>query len=884
MHGHVFTGVYKRGTRAGTEPGRASLCPNPSRPAEGKFDIFRRRAILIPRLCISSEPSPRRDSAPAGSGAVLFPAPDQDTGALFLQFPFPAAGDGCDVFQLALAVFGYKPGVGGLTQGQRLDVAPPQFHAAGEFIPIGHQPDLERLFDDFRDQRHKRRAVRLQMLTQGGRRDAHRQAVRPGEGPARAAQHLAYRLQYACTVFLCGTGRCHGLVQGHIRRALVVGVIPRCNDRFPLRFFRPGGDAPGLAHVIGPFLRHVAREGGRVLADMPALGLDPGVADAHSGAESAPAVGWVVRDPEGMADGQDQVVPLGMLQSPARPLDLLIQEIGAGLALVPELLPAPSHVAGAHVGVDDDRAAPAGFASVLPAVGRHDLVEILAELGRTCATVHVFLDGGLEVGQQRVVVGPGDHKCLGVAFPGKISVGLDRQADFTAEMVGGLGEGRVFGSDGDAGHSLFLARPAGQVRREQRAGKHVGQIIHAIESVQRQQALGEIGQALALLHRRVQLRADGVNHGALRGVGQRLHLIRQILAILARRGLGKIRGSDVLHTRCPPLPAVAVAAFYFFVGQLQSEGRRVLIALGLGLDLGRIFHFPPDLGRFCAGEIPLRQPGGRADIKGLTEQVRVRLDHAGRNAAVHLCRAAILTDARGAGLGKYDLGNSIVPIRQEIREIPAALAGGLHQGDVKARGHGHRPLAAQGQGRLQGRAFTLVVFGVGIRLLIGGLGGGHAEAVQVGGPEARAVALEVDRPPEHVPQTYAIRAVVILRTPGGQPEFARRHGAVLSLDYELELAILAVTKPPGRAHLDIREDDTVAVAAPETLRHAVAVEHSAVHLAADLVKLDGVEVIPQKVRRRLVARVLPARHHLPFRFHQLVLALLHERGHLVVPT
>ena len=89
-----------------------------------------------------------------------------------------------------------------------------------------------------------------------------------------------------------------------------------------------------------------------------------------------------------------------------------------------------------------------------------------------------------------------------------------------------------------------------------------------------------------------------------------------------------------------------------------------------------------------------------------------------------------------------------------------------------------------------------------------------------------------------MPQACAVGAVVILRIPGGEPEFARRHGAVLRLDNQFKLPIFGVAKTPGGAHLDILQGDVPSVTAPEAFGHAIAVQNAAVHFAAGLVKLD----------------------------------------------
>ena len=213
-----------------------------------------------------------------------------------------------------------------------------------------------------------------------------------------------------------------------------------------------------------------------------------------------------------------------------------------------------------------------------------------------------------------------------------------------------------------------------------------------------------------------------------------------------RAGFGELRPGCACPAT-PALPCVAVAAGDLVVGQFQAQGRRVLVLLGIGLDLYGVFHPAPDLGRPRAGKVPLRQPDRRAGIERLAQHIRVSLDHAGADAAVDLGRAAVLADARGAGLGKDDLGDGIVPIGQKVLEVPASPAGGFHQGNVEALGQGHGPFAAQGQGRGQSILFALLVFGLRFIGRIDGLGGRHPEAVQVGGPEAGAVALQVHGPP-----------------------------------------------------------------------------------------------------------------------------------------
>ena len=54
------------------------------------------------------------------------------------------------------------------------------------------------------------------------------------------------------------------------------------------------------------------------------------------------------------------------------------------------------------------------------------------------------------------------------------------------------------------------------------------------------------------------------------------------------------------------------------------------------------------------------------------------------------------------------------------------------------------------------------------------------------------------------------------------------------------------------------------------------------HFAAHLVKLDRGQLLAQVIRRRDIAGILAAGHDLVFRFHQLILALLHERRDLVI--
>ena len=348
-----------------------------------------------------------------------------------------------------------------------------------------------------------------------------------------------------------------------------------------------------------------------------------------------------------------------------------------------------------------------------------------------------------------------------------------------------------------------------------------------------------------------------------------------------RAGFGELRPGCACPV-APALPGVAVAAGDLVVGQFQTQGRRVLVLLGIGLDLCGVFHPAPDLGRPRAGKVPLRQPDSRTGIERLAQHIRVSLDHAGADAAVDLGRAAVLADARGAGLGKDDLGDGIIPIGEEVLEVPASPAGGFHQGNVEALGQGHGPFAAQGQGCGQSILFALLVFGLRFIGRIDGLGGRHPEAVQVGGPEAGAVALEVHGPPQLVPKAHAVRVIIVFRAPGHQPEFARRHDKPAALHQQLQLPVFGEAETPGRAHADVPQGDAAAVPSPQAFGHTIAVQQGTVHFAAGRVKVESRQLLAQKVRGCHVRRRIAAGDNLPFRFHQLVLPLLHEGGHLVI--
>ena len=190
---------------------------------------------------------------------------------------------------------------------------------------------------------------------------------------------------------------------------------------------------------------------------------------------------------------------------------------------------------------------------------------------------------------------------------------------------------------------------------------------------------------------------------------------------------------------------------------------------------------------------------------------------------MYLCRAGILADAGCAGLGEDDFCDGIVPIRQERLKICCTIACGFDQGDIKARRHGHRALAAKRHGGLQRGALAALGLCLGAVRLVDGLGGGHTEAIKKRGPEPCAVTFEVDRPPERVPQASAVRAVVILRAPGHAPKFAGRHGAVLRLDNQFEQAVLGIAKARGFPHFDICQRDTPGITAPKALGNAIAV-------------------------------------------------------------
>ena len=131
-------------------------------------------------------------------------------------------------------------------------------------------------------------------------------------------------------------------------------------------------------------------------------------------------------------------MPDGMLRALGRTLHLHIAQVRVHLAIFPHALPVPGHIGRAHVGIEDDRAAPARLAPVLPAVGFDDTVKVVPEGRKRGTLFHGLQQALLEVGQQGVIGGPGHHESLGVHLRGQVPVGRDRHAHLAPEMGDGI--------------------------------------------------------------------------------------------------------------------------------------------------------------------------------------------------------------------------------------------------------------------------------------------------------------------------------------------------------------------------------------------------------------------------------------------------------------
>ena len=95
----------------------------------------------------------------------------------------------------------------------------------------------------------------------------------------------------------------------------------------------------------------------------------------------------------------------------------------------------------AHVGIEDDRAAPARLTPVLPAVGFDHAVKVVTEGRKRGPLFHGQQQALLKIGQQGVIGGPGHHEGLGVHLRGQVPVGRDRHAHLALEMRDGILEG-----------------------------------------------------------------------------------------------------------------------------------------------------------------------------------------------------------------------------------------------------------------------------------------------------------------------------------------------------------------------------------------------------------------------------------------------------------